>query len=793
MWNDNSECTIIPPYKGFLTPPPASNFNPLYPSVTSMTECRRNHPQNRVDSFHVIHKVPAGDSPYVRAKHVQLIEKDPSRAISLFWSAINSGDRVDSALKDMAVVMKQLNRSDEAIEAIKSFRHLCPPESQESIDNVLVELYKRAGRIEEEIEMLQIKLKRLEEGSAFGGRRTKTARSQGKKVHITVEQERSRILGNLAWAYLQQNNYTTAEEFYRKALSLEQDMNKQCNLAICLMHTNRLQEAKSLLYAVKALSGKNPMDESYAKSYDRALETLTELEKESELKSNQKDGNSSKEMSRSLSSSMTSSMEDVNSSINTSRLHHHVFENVVPREVCVGGNHLENKANFNVYEINNSHCTSMTARSGIKISRPIVPVDKWKKDYSESSSESKPVVITIMKNRVGTVGTDPSSLNKKTYFSPAPARCNQRTPYTQPRRCLWGFSDEEQRRVEEVWGKDVTGNSRKNCSYNDGNSRKNCNNDNGNSRKNCSYDNGNSRKNCSYDGNSKKSCSYDDGNSKKNCSCDEDRRRKSSWQNGDMKRCNQEEEYLNVSMIAAESPNDFCNTKALGSSISTFGEGSSGRVENSCQQPTETSKPSVDSSVCNNKKSWADMAEEEDDEHCYITDEFCCDWSGEEAYNNENMNSNLIHGSPCLQTQMKNPSQKLEIFHGNWYSEDELKGKSDTSNMIPGTSYLQSQMKRLTRKLEFCEVRDEGNNSKQGNVAVSSGNPTARRTLCFDQKNQKGVSTTDCFSSAAASKNVQKFDRNSNSGQHKGRSSVKKTKRNRLKVFQDITHHPDSP
>lgn len=38
--------------------------------------------------------------------------------------------------------MKQLNRSDEAIEAIKSFRHLCPYESQEFLDNILVELYK---------------------------------------------------------------------------------------------------------------------------------------------------------------------------------------------------------------------------------------------------------------------------------------------------------------------------------------------------------------------------------------------------------------------------------------------------------------------------------------------------------------------------------------------------------------------------------------------------------------------------------------------------------------------------
>lgn len=42
----------------------------------------------------------------------------------------------------MAVVMKQLDRAEEAIEAIKSFRHLCPYESQESLNNVLVELYK---------------------------------------------------------------------------------------------------------------------------------------------------------------------------------------------------------------------------------------------------------------------------------------------------------------------------------------------------------------------------------------------------------------------------------------------------------------------------------------------------------------------------------------------------------------------------------------------------------------------------------------------------------------------------
>lgn len=60
----------------------------------------------------------------------------------MFWKAINSGDRVESALKDMAVVMKQLDRSEEAIEAVKSFRSLCSKQAQDSFDNILIDLYK---------------------------------------------------------------------------------------------------------------------------------------------------------------------------------------------------------------------------------------------------------------------------------------------------------------------------------------------------------------------------------------------------------------------------------------------------------------------------------------------------------------------------------------------------------------------------------------------------------------------------------------------------------------------------
>ena len=73
---------------------------------------------------------------------MQLVDKDPDRAIALFWAAINAGDRVDSALKDMAIVMKQQNRPEEAIEAIKSLRSQCSDQAQESLDNVLLDLYK---------------------------------------------------------------------------------------------------------------------------------------------------------------------------------------------------------------------------------------------------------------------------------------------------------------------------------------------------------------------------------------------------------------------------------------------------------------------------------------------------------------------------------------------------------------------------------------------------------------------------------------------------------------------------
>lgn len=58
---------------GFSTPPPTWKSGPANPPpMVPMSERKRISPAARCDLFHVAHKVPAGDSPYVRAKQVQV-------------------------------------------------------------------------------------------------------------------------------------------------------------------------------------------------------------------------------------------------------------------------------------------------------------------------------------------------------------------------------------------------------------------------------------------------------------------------------------------------------------------------------------------------------------------------------------------------------------------------------------------------------------------------------------------------------------------------------------------------
>ncbi|CBI31048.3 unnamed protein product, partial [Vitis vinifera] len=613
MWSHNNNF----PAKGFSTPPPTWKSKASFSSATPVSEKTRSM-ANKDDLFHVVHKVPAGDSPYVRAKQVQLIDKDPNRAISLFWAAINSGDRVDSALKDMAVVMKQLNRSDEAIEAIKSFRHLCPQESQESLDNVLVELYKRSGRLDEQIEMLQYKLKNIDEGSAFGGKRTKIARSQGKKIQISIEQEKSRLLGNLAWAYLQQGNYKTAGELYKQALALDPDRNKECNLAICLMYMNKIKEAKAMLYAIQVSSQNGRMDDSYVKSFERASQVLTELEANSVIDPNEQEGH--EEMRRHLRSLVSRNSIEVNSCINEENDHLSglvasrrragrqqeetmLLDKPNRRSYCQ--NQFENKDNFSQPDEESSKCMSLGLSSAQ--SPQNLYADKWKKgaqlenpfERSDFSSRRKGNWVSAT-DKVG-------SVQRRTYGSPLPVRGNSKLPSTEQRRgpCLLSKADQR----KSTWGENTA----------DSPGRK---------------------------------LSFEDPIAKEAGAM--------APQNPDGRLQASSNEKLKIALQTSEkslpSPGGFDGK--------CFRE-NSGKLMSLQQVEGNPQLPNQDSSTSKNKMSWADMLD-----YCYQKPSFSFQtpnkwydgWSHGEDFNDENLNSNIFHQTPPSVHEIDNVSYKLEAF-----------------------------------------------------------------------------------------------------------------------------------
>lgn len=94
MWRNN-ETVRVSLGRGFLTPPPkwrspASDKNQRWPT----------HAQSaKADLFHAIHKVPSGDSPYVRAKHVQV------SAFSTLFLFLDSALAFNSVFSDKFLVL----------------------------------------------------------------------------------------------------------------------------------------------------------------------------------------------------------------------------------------------------------------------------------------------------------------------------------------------------------------------------------------------------------------------------------------------------------------------------------------------------------------------------------------------------------------------------------------------------------------------------------------------------------------------------------------------------------------
>ncbi|MCL0070615.1 tetratricopeptide repeat protein [Dehalococcoidia bacterium] len=197
-------------------------LNPDYPNAKERYEKWREYARTS--------GVPMGSNPYARAKRVQLIEKDLERAGELLREAIAQGDNVESAIKDLAGLLTQLGRSQEAIEVLEKNRKRI--QDQQSLDNILVTIYKKAEQYDRTIALLQKNLGRA-----------------------SNEQKRTQILWQIATCYLREEEYIKAEQTFGEVLRLRPDnMAAKRNVALCLSKQERYEEAEKLLNQILNLS-----------------------------------------------------------------------------------------------------------------------------------------------------------------------------------------------------------------------------------------------------------------------------------------------------------------------------------------------------------------------------------------------------------------------------------------------------------------------------------------------------------------------------------------------------------
>jgi hypothetical protein len=493
-------------------------------------------------------------------------------------------------------------------------------------------------------------------------------------------------------------------------LSLETDRNKQCNLAICLMHMNRIAEAKSLLQAVRSSSGNRQMDESYANSFERALQILTELESSSLLNPIKQEEGNQNEIQRSFTSLTNRNSKEVNSFTSGGQHCHsagqwadgHDEKTVLVNERHRGSNHQGHIEDSDFLCGNGSQeNVSFGLRSSLQSSPQTISVDNRKKGpHFENPGERMSSFTTRVKdNWVSSTGTQATPTSKNTSSSYNTAGKNLNVLFTQPRRPSWGFNNGYQR--SKTLGGDTFRSSSRKLSFESSITTKNV------------------RSQAIQDVNgdllASPSPAIDQG-------------------------------WFQSSEIGVSS-----SEKAMTTCEEYFRKNNPDVSSGGLHQPTvETPQPAHD----NFKKSWADMVEEEEQELVSgrTLTEYDDGANGEEEFNDENLNSNIIRQSPCPQSQIKSLSCKFESF--------DLEDRYGTSG-----------------------------------AGVSSRNLAVQRSLCFDQ-HQKPEST-DYFCSSPSEKKALDFGGYNSVKKNGGYSMPGENKelprRNRLQVFRNITLHPKSP
>ena len=197
-------------------------INKNYPNA------RENHDKWR--EYARVIGVPKGSSYFARAKRAQLVEKDLDKAEEFFRRAILRNDKLESAVNDLASLLSQRERFEDAVKIIEQNRSRIS--NKQSLENLLTNIYKKAGMHGKAIALLQKQL-----------------------LQAPTREKKDIIQWQIAISYLAQNKYEEAEKLFREILKHQPDrISAKRNLALCLSRQERYDEAEELLNQILAVS-----------------------------------------------------------------------------------------------------------------------------------------------------------------------------------------------------------------------------------------------------------------------------------------------------------------------------------------------------------------------------------------------------------------------------------------------------------------------------------------------------------------------------------------------------------
>lgn len=192
-------------------------YDPEYPSAQELYQKWLGYSQ--------ISNIPKGNNVYARAKRAQIVEKDFDKAENLFLEAIQEKDNAHNAVRDLTLLYARLSEKQKAIDFLRNNRKQI--RDQRLVDNLLINLYQEANQYDQAITLLQGQIK-----------------NSPKKKKLS-------LLSQIADIYLEQGNYSEAEDQFRKILRQKSnDISLERKLAVSLIRQERFVEAEGTLNSI---------------------------------------------------------------------------------------------------------------------------------------------------------------------------------------------------------------------------------------------------------------------------------------------------------------------------------------------------------------------------------------------------------------------------------------------------------------------------------------------------------------------------------------------------------------